>query len=125
MANQYGMNNAVYLPTDAWAMVQYGANTAATFTPVRRIEDPIVAIGPWMETRKKIFFIRIYPDEAGEYFETKFIPLFKLANQSDLLSYEELFNVYVNIIRFLCPGKDQLIQQIFISRGYDVIILDT
>lgn len=125
MANHYGVNNAVYLPADAWSMAQYGANTAATFTPLRAQLDPVIAPGHWLGTRRKIFFMEIYQDERGDAFESKFTPLLKLANQSDDLNSEELFNVYVNIIRFICPGKDHSIRNVFVTKGYDVVMLNT
>lgn len=86
MVGNYGTANNVYTATDAWSMAQYGANQAATFTPVRRIDEPVSTVGPWLGNARKIFFLRVYRDEIRDEYETKYNPLFKLANQSDLLS---------------------------------------
>lgn len=113
-----------YLASDAWTMASYGANNACSFIPVRRVEEPVSTVGPWRGTVPTIFFIDMLANETGKDFESKFSPLLKLANQSDDTSSDDLFTAYVNIIRFICPGKDAEIRSIFQAKGYDILNLD-
>jgi len=113
-----------YLATDGWTMATYGANITSAYNPVRRLDEPVATVGAWRGRRHQIFFINIFDEEQGEEFEKKFSPVLRLANQSEDTSSDDLFMVYVNIIRFICPGKDNEIRAIFQSKDYEIINLD-
>jgi len=124
MAGYPTKSSSKYLSSDAWTMAAYGANNACSYTPVRRVEEPVSTVGAWRGTVPTIFFIDLLANETGKDYESKFSPLLKLASQSEDTSSDDLFMVYVNIIRFICPGKDGEIRTVFQSKGYDILNLD-
>jgi len=124
MAGYPKKSSGKYLASDAWTMASYGANNACSYVPVRQVEEPVSTVGAWRGTVPTIFFIDLLANETGKDFESKFSPLLKFANQSEDTSSDDLFTVYVNIIRFICPGKDAEIRNIFQAKGYDILNLD-